>query len=58
MPTKDQYEAAAHALHDLAEKKIRLLNFFMQQPERAALNDELMHEFAHAALDAALKDTK
>ncbi len=54
MATKEQYEAAAKALARLAEKKIEALNIFVQGVARNALNDSVMHEFAHAALDAAI----
>jgi len=52
--TSDQYNAAASALRKLADKKIGELGFMIQGMARQALNDGLIREFAHAAVDAAL----
>ena len=58
MATKEQYDAATNALRKLADHKISELPFFYQSFAHNALNEALMHEFAHVALDAAIKDPK
>ncbi len=58
MATHEQYELAATALKKLAATKVAALPFFYQSIAQNALSDAMMHEFAHAALDAVLpKDT-
>jgi hypothetical protein len=54
MATPAQYAAAATAMKKKAMAKIAALPFFEQGPANAALNDQLLHEFAVAAVDAAL----
>jgi hypothetical protein len=52
--TDAQYAAASAAMKKKALAKIAALPFFEQGPAQAALNDQLLHEFAVAAVDAAL----
>ena len=54
MATQAQYDAAAKAIHDLANAMISKLDWFEQAPARNALNDNLVRQFAKAAVDAAL----
>ena len=53
MATTLQYTAAAAAMAKLAHSMIAGLPFFEQGPAQAALNSDLLHKFAVAAVDAA-----
>lgn len=53
MASQAQYDAAAKAIHDLANKLIAQLNWFEQGPARNALNDKIVGQFAKAAVDAS-----
>jgi hypothetical protein len=56
MATPVQYTAAAAAMAKLAHSMIASLPFFEQGPAQAALNSDLLHKFAVAAVDAALAE--
>lgn len=53
MATQAQYDAAAKAIHALANRMIAALPFFAQQEATNALNDQVVMGFAKAAVDAA-----
>jgi hypothetical protein len=53
MATQAQYDAAKKAIHDLANKMIAGLPFFVQSQAENALNDKVVGQFAKAAVDAA-----
>jgi hypothetical protein len=54
MATQAQYDAAAKAIHTLANKMISQLPGFVQMQAQNALNNHVVNNFAKAAVDAAL----
>jgi hypothetical protein len=53
--TQAQYDAAAKAIHDLANAMIAKLGWMERSAAQNALNDSVVKEFAHAAVDASEK---
>jgi hypothetical protein len=55
MATQAQYDAAAAALHSLANAMIAKLGMFERTAAQNALNDTVVRQFAKAAVDASEK---
>lgn len=54
MATQAQYDAAAKAIHSLANAMIAKLGWIEKSAAENALNDQVVDQFAKAAVDAAL----